>query len=125
MKLSEVKKLLKCKVLCGEEFIEREVFFAGASDLLSDILAFSKPHCLQLTGLTTNQTIYTCKMALIKSVVFVRGKLPDESVIEMANKDGFVLLATDLPLYECCGILYNAGLAGTLIEPITKKKKKK
>lgn len=124
MKLVEVKKLLNCEVLCGEEFLEREIFYAGASDLMSDILAFSKPHCLQLTGLTTNQVIYTCSMAMIKSIVFVRGKIPEKSVIDLAKKEDFVLLATKLPLYESCGILYLSGLSGTVITTLGKKKRK-
>lgn len=125
MKISEIKKLLNAKVLAGKERLEMEVFCGGASDLMSDVLAYARPKIVQLTGLTTNQVIYTCEMAQIDVVVFVRGKEPPKQVIELAKEKGFVLLATKLPLYEACGVLYEAGLTGTMIEPLKAEKRKK
>lgn len=125
MKLSEIKKLLNAKILCGKERLDTEVFFGGASDLMSDVLAYARPKIVQLTGLTTIQVIYTCEMAQISVIVFVRGKEPPQEVINLGKEKGFTLLATKLPLYEACGILYEAGLTGTMIGTSKVKKEKK
>ena len=63
MKLSEVKKLLNADVIFGEELIDQvEVETAFASDLLSDVLAYSKENALFLTGLTNPQVIRTVEV---------------------------------------------------------------
>lgn len=125
MKIEEIKKILNAKVLTGKENLEREIFCAGASDLMSDVLAYARPKIVLLTGLTTNQVIYTCEMAQIDTVVFARGKEPTKEVIELGKEKGFILLATKLPVYEACGILYEAGLMGTMLEPLKTEKRKK
>jgi predicted transcriptional regulator len=122
MKILEIKKILEAEVLTGEDHLDREVFTAGASDLMSDVLAFGAPHSLQLTGLITNQVIYTCEMAQRNAIVFVRGKVPSDEVISLAKEKGFVVLATQYPLFESCGMLYKAGLLGTTISPIGKSR---
>jgi hypothetical protein len=46
----------------------------------------------------------------ICAICFVRGKDPDENIIELAKDGGMVLMATDYPLFYACGKLYSAGL---------------
>ena len=71
MRLDEVRVILEASLLAGEEPLATEVRFGCASDLMSDVLAFSLPDALLLTGLTTIQAIYTAEMAALKAVVFV------------------------------------------------------
>lgn len=125
MKIKEIAKALNGEILTGKEFSEKEIFFVGASDLMSDVLAYAKPNSLLLTGLTTQQVIYTCEMAQISSIVFVRGKVPSEEVLNLAKEKKFVIIATKLPLYEACGILYKLGLPGTYIEPLKDNRKRR
>lgn len=113
MKLREIKGILDADVLAGMEFLDREVFTGSAADLMSDVLAFGEPHSLQLTGLITNQVIYTCEMSQRNAIVFVKGKIPPADVIKLAKEKDFVLMATKLHLFEACGKLYEAGLLGT------------
>lgn len=125
MKIEEIRKILNAKVLTEKENLGREIYCAGASDLMSDVLAYARPKMVLITGLTTNQVIYTCEMAQIDIIVFARGKEPTKEVVELAKEKGFVLLATKLPVYETCGILYEAGLTGTMLEPLKAEKRKK
>ena len=46
----------------------------------------------------------------MKAIVFVRGKTPDEEVVQLAKAKDIILLKTDERLYPACGKLYNAGL---------------
>lgn len=112
MKLSEIQKILGARVLTGEELLENEVNSACGSDLMSDVLAFVKDRALLLTGLMNPQVIRTAEMMDITTIVFVRGKEPEDAVIGMAKMKDMVLMSTDYPLYIACGMLYQAGLTG-------------
>ena len=51
----------------------------------------------------------------IVCLVFVRGKEPTETMIQLAEESGMVLLATDKRMYEACGLLYSNGLVGNKV----------
>jgi hypothetical protein len=42
----------------------------------------------------------------------VRGKGPNDEIIELAKKRGIVLLKTSLRMFPACGLLFEAGLRG-------------
>ena len=110
MTLIKIKDLLHAKVLCGEEYLENEVFAACGCDLMSDVLAFAKERIILLTGLINLQVIRTAEMLDIKAIVFVRGKEPTEDMVQFASERGITLFSTEEPLYYASGILYEAGL---------------
>jgi len=110
MKLSQVKEILKAQFLWGDEYSDVEVKNACGADLMSDILADTKTNAVLLTGLTHRQLIQTAFMSEFAAVVFVRGKMPTEDVIELAKEKKMPLLRTKYPLFETCGMLYEAGL---------------
>ncbi len=113
MRVKEVMEILEGKVLCGEKSLDMEVKMAGGCDLMSHVLAFMKhDNSLLLTGLTTSQVIFIADAVNIKVICFVRSKKPDDETIELAINRGMTLLATDLPMYEACGKLYQRGLVG-------------
>jgi predicted transcriptional regulator len=115
MKLSEIKELLNAEVLSGHQFLDREVTNAFAADLMSDVLAFVDERTLLLTGLTNPHTIRTAEMMDIHSIVFVRGKRPDEETIKMAEENDIVTLTTGNIMFVASGILYSKGLRGAKI----------
>jgi len=110
MKISEVIKLLNAEILTGTDFVDDEVSSAFGCDLMSDVLAFVNNQTVLLTGLTNLQVVRTAEMMDMRVIVFVRGKKPDDDVIELAEKKDMIILATDLPMYPSCGILYENGL---------------
>ena len=112
MKITQVRELLDAKVICGENDLDREVFSACGSDMMSDVLAYVKDQSVLLTGLVNSQVIRTAEMMDMVCIVFVRSKLPTEEMIALARESGIVLLASDLRLYEACGLLYSNGLVG-------------
>lgn len=112
MNLSEIKDILNASVLCGEESLNREVLSACGSDFMSDVLAYVKDQALLLTGLVNPQVIRTADMVEMKCVVFVRGKMPDESILELARDRNIVVMSSPLRMYTACGLLYLNGLRG-------------
>ena len=112
MQIIEVRDILEAEVLCCDELLTNEVNNAFSSDLMSDVLAFVNGKTLLLTGLINNQVIRTVEMADLNAIVFVRGKLPDTAIIEMARQGNIVLLTTRDTLYTASGKLYSRGLKG-------------
>ena len=112
MLLSEVREILKADILTGEENLDREVTSACGSDFMSDVLAFVKNQALLLTGLVNPQVVRTADMVEMKCIGFVRGKMPDESVLELARERDIVIMCSPMRLYDACGRLYTAGLRG-------------
>ena len=110
MKLTDVKEILGAEVLAGEELLDKEVHSACGCDLMSDVLAFVKDRALLLTGLMNPQVIRTAEMMDIETVIFVRGKKPDEAIVGMAKMKDIIVMTTDYPLYIAAGMLYKAGL---------------
>ncbi len=112
MKISEIKSILKADLICGEEFIENEVFTACGSDMMSDVLAYVKEQAVLLSGLVNPQVVRTAEMMDMKCIVFVRGKQPDSDIVDLAKEREIVLLRTNFEMFTSCGLLYQNGLKG-------------
>lgn len=114
VKIEDIRVALKAEVLCCEEKMDEEVHNACGCDLMSDVLAFTKPGALLLTGLTNTQVVRTAEILDLKGIIFVRDKRPNEATIAMAAEIGIPLLSSPYPLYESCGLLYAKGLKGCM-----------
>ncbi len=112
MNLKEIQNMLNAELLCGGEWLGREVACACGADLMSDVLAFTKERTLLLTGMTNIQVVRTAEMSDCIGIVFVRGKKPGQDVIALALQNELPLFVTNFPMYEACGILYKSGLCG-------------
>ncbi len=112
MTIADVKRILNAEILCGDEFLDREVHNACGSDMMSDVLAFVKDQSVLMTGLVNLQVIRTAEMMDMLCVVFVRGKEPTPEMIELAKEFSIVLLKTPLRMFTACGLLYQNGLCG-------------
>jgi len=109
VKFSEVISILDGQMLF-EADPDVELKCGSASDLMSDVLAFTEAGSVLFTGLTNPQSVRTAEMADIKAIVFVRGKTPPEETIALAREKGIPLATTNLPMFEVCGRLYEAGM---------------
>lgn len=79
---------------------------------MSDVLAFSKPGILLLTGLSNAQSVRTAIIIDAKAIVYVRGKTPDGAGAKLAEEKGLPILSTEFMMYKACGLLYSRGLPG-------------
>jgi len=112
MKLSEIVDALDARVLACEDKIDFNVETCGASDLMSDILAALSEGCILLTGLTTVQVVRTAMVAGVGAVVFVRGKVPPQEVIDLANSEGLPLISSPYSMFVSSGRLHACNLTG-------------
>ncbi len=112
MTVEKYKTYFPPRLFAAATSFDREVNDACGSDMMSDVLAFVKQQAVLLTGLVNPQVIRTAEMMDMKCVVFVRGKRPDRDMTELAENLDIILLATKLPMFSSCGLLYEKGLGG-------------
>ena len=108
MTVLQLKEILSAELLCGGDHLDREVHTACGSDMMSDVLAFVKEQAVLLTGLVNPQVVRTAEMMDMKVIVFVRGKVPGDAILDL----DIVVLKTELEMFTSCGKLYQAGLRG-------------
>ena len=113
MTIRDIIPILNAKVLCGEDQLDQDVKTACGSDLMSDVLAFVKDKAALITGLTNVHVMRTAEMLDIHCVIYARGKIPPEDVLDEAKELGIVVLATEHTNYTTCGLLYQAGIRGS------------
>ena len=110
MTIGRIKALLEADVLYGEDTLDDEVKYAFSSDMMSDVLAYADEHSALITGLCNPQVVRTAEMLDI--IIFVRNKIPDQSILALAEEKGIVILCTARGMFTTCGILYSNGLLG-------------
>jgi predicted transcriptional regulator len=111
MKLREIRDILNAEVITGDENLEKEIKYAFAADLLSDVLALSRgPGALLITGIVHPQVIYAGNTIDLGAIIFVRGKRPNEATLQLAIDNQIPLLTTRYIMFETCGRLYQQGL---------------
>ena len=116
MKIRIIRELLDAEVLCGQEYMDREVNSACGSDMMSDVLAYVKDQAVLLTGLVNPQVVRTAEMMDMRAILFVRNKQPNEEILALAEQFGIVVMSTPLHMFEACGRVYEGGLKG--VKPI-------
>lgn len=112
MLLKQIKEVLNAQLFTCSELLERDVKYVFGCDLMSDVLALVSKDTILLTGLANIQAIRTAEMMDIKCIIFVRGKVPNEQMISLANEKGICLMSTEKIMFTACGILYNYDLEG-------------
>ena len=112
MNLKLVQKTLDATILSTTPWEDVDVHSACGCDLMSDVLAFVKDQGMLLTGLVNPQVIRTAEMMDIRVIAFVRGKVPNQDILDLAQSMDMIVMTTAYPLYTACGMLYEQGLPG-------------
>ncbi len=112
MKISELIDLTRGNLLTKASKLDPdgEIFGGCSADLMSDVLAYIQPNAVLLTGLVNPQVIRTAQMADVAAIVFVRGKIPPEETLLLAEEVGMPIISSPLGMYELSGRLYQNGL---------------
>lgn len=110
MNLNEIISLSEGEVLTPELNTDVNIHGGCCADLMSDVLAYSRPRAILLTGLTNPQVVRTAQMADFRAIVFIRGKKPQTETIEIAVQENIPLISSPLGMFELSGRLHDAGL---------------
>lgn len=112
MKIREILDALDARLLTPDADLEVDVHAACGSDMMSDVLAYVKDQGVLLTGLNNPQVVRTADMMDMVCIVFVRGKVPGEGILELAATRDIAVLTTEKTMFSACGLLYEKGLRG-------------
>ena len=112
MTIQDMVRILNARVLLGEDKLSTPVYTACCSDLMSDVLAFVDEKTVLITGLTNPHVVRTSEMLDLKCLVFARGKVPNDEILESAAEQGLLVLTTKATAFTACGLLYAEGLRG-------------
>lgn len=108
MTFSKILEIINGKKLW--DFEERKYSVAGATDMLSELLAFGKDEMVLITGLCTPQMVNTADIVGVGAIIIVRGKDVPRVTVNAAKEMGIPLVVTDLTMYTVCGRLFCTGL---------------
>lgn len=121
MTIGEIVRLFDCVVYTPELYRpEKIIDHAFCADLMSDalmIMSTVTDHDLLekgvlVTGLATNQSIRTAEMLDVGVVLLVRGKVPADQVVVLANESSVLLLGTKKTMFNASGMMYEQGVRG-------------
>jgi predicted transcriptional regulator len=110
MNLKEIVTLVEGTPLNPDVGMDVKIRGACGADLMSDVLASSKPKAVLLTGLTNPQVVRTAQIAEFRAIIFVRGKQPQAETIDIATQEKMPLITSRFGMFELCGRLHKAGL---------------
>jgi hypothetical protein len=110
MNLTKIIKIADGLLLTPDMDTDIEINGGYGADLMSDVLAFSQPDSVLLTGLTNPQVVRTAQMAEFRAIIFVRGKQPQAETLLIAVQEDIPLITSPFGMFELCGRLHKAGL---------------
>lgn len=110
MNLKEIITISKGEVLTPELDTNVNIHGGCCADLMSDVLAYSRPRAVLITGLTNPQVVRTAQIADFRAIIFIRGKKPQLETIEIALNENIPLISSPLGMFEISGLLHDAGL---------------
>jgi len=110
MKVRDVLYLINGQLLSTTADLDREVKGGCGADLMSDVLASIQPEAVLLTGLCNPQVVRTAQMADVAAIILVRGKVPPQETVDLANDENLALISSPFGMFELCGRLHRAGL---------------
>jgi len=73
-----------------------------ASDLMSDVLAFSEPGSILMTGLVNPHVVRTACLVDALAIIVVQGKRPNTKVVDEAVAKKLPIIATCCSMFEAC-----------------------
>ncbi len=115
MQVKDILTLLNARTvyLDDEEILNLDYERAFASDLMSDALALLKNETddiLFITGLANVQSLRTAEVLDLQTILFVRGKPLDMTIVDTAKELHINLFQTDLTMFQASGLLYKEGM---------------
>ena len=110
LNLEQIIEIAQGEVITKELSIDVNIHGGCCADLMSDVLAYTRPRAVLITGLTNPQVVRTAHMADFRAIIFVRGKHPQQETIDIAVQENIPLISSPMGMFELSGKLHDAGL---------------
>ncbi len=114
MNVEEIISALKLESLAStDQGLKQEVTGGYASDLLSIVMANAGEGNVWVTMQGHQNIIAVAVLLGLSSIIVAGGVAVDQDTLEKAEEEGIPLLASEQPVFEVVGQLYQAGVRGT------------
>ena len=110
MNLMDIITIAEGEVLTPELDTNVNIHRGYCADLMSDVLAYSRPRAVLLTGLTNPQVVRTAQIAEFRAIILIRGKQPQTETLEIARQENIPLVSSPFGMFELSARLHDAGL---------------
>lgn len=104
--LNNLKEKLNYTCLCGEAWLDKSAGDAYVSDLLSDVMGKAQPGMLWITSQVHKNIVAVASLKELSAIIVVNERKVDPEVLEAAEAEGVVILASGKPAFETAGELY-------------------
>jgi serine kinase of HPr protein (carbohydrate metabolism regulator) len=105
--LKDYLEKIQARILTPEtDACSVEVKDGYVSDMLSDVMGTAKAGQVWITIMRHMNTVAVASMTNIPCVVFAKGLIPDQAVIDRAAQEEVCLAVSDKQAFELAGILY-------------------
>jgi serine kinase of HPr protein (carbohydrate metabolism regulator) len=111
-KLSEIIKNFSLNVICGKNFLDRDVESGYVSDLLSDVMAHGKRGDIWITLQGHPNIVAVAKLKELAGIIIINKRTPEGETIRKAEKEGIPIMTSNLTAFELVGKLYTLGISG-------------
>lgn len=105
MKLADVVHALHLNVRSGEDGLNQQVTGGYSGDLLSDVIANSKPGHLWITMQVHANIVAVAVLKDLAGIIIVQGRQPAEDTLKKAKEEHVAVFVSDLPAFETAGRL--------------------
>ncbi|HEX3029126.1 MAG TPA: AraC family transcriptional regulator [Clostridia bacterium] len=106
MKLSEFAEALEMKVLAGND-LSKDVTGVYVGDLLSWVMSHAEKGNAWITVLTNLNTVAVAVLTEVACIIIPERIDADEQTVIRAQKEGVVILGSQMTAYEICCSAYN------------------
>lgn len=112
IQLKDIVETFDLKVVCGEEFLDREIAAGYISDLLSDVMSNAKKDDIWLTRQAHPNIVAVAVLRMLAAVILINDNQPEEETVEKAKIKKLPIITSQLPAFELAGRLYEYGVSG-------------
>lgn len=107
MKVTDLIEKLGLTLYSGESGLKNEVSGGYVSDLLSDVMGFSREGEVWVTLQTHQNVMAVASLKDLAAVILVKGFTPEPETVEHSNEEGIPILGTTMGTFETAGKLYS------------------
>ncbi|MCP5105871.1 MAG: serine kinase [bacterium] len=100
------------EVVCGEEFLDREVAGGYAGDLLSDVMTNTKKGNIWVTRQAHPNIVAVAVLRMLSGVIIINNRQPEEETVKKAVREKLPIMTSEYPMFELVGRLYEFGIKG-------------
>ncbi len=112
MTVRDMVEKLGLSVCCAGQTLDREVTGGYTGDLLSDIMAHSRPGEAWITIQMHVNVVAVASLKELSAIIIANGRTPAADTLAKAAEETVTILASGMSAFEISGRLHRLGVGG-------------